>query len=50
MSIKPKKYWYRTDIYACVLCGRETKYRQRVYKKEESATYWHDDSCAIHFM
>ncbi len=28
-------YWYRTIYYICVLCGRETVYRERVYFKDE---------------
>ena len=28
---KMQKYWYYTTIYECVLCGRQTKYRERRY-------------------
>lgn len=45
-----KKYWYRTDIYSCVICGREKKYKERVYDKEKKGIHWHDDACHIHFL
>jgi len=45
-----RKYWYRTDAYACVLCGREEKYKERVYIEAEKGTFWHDDACHEHFM
>lgn len=28
---KKQKYWYHTTIYECVLCGKQTKYRERRY-------------------
>ncbi len=46
--IDKKKYWYATDVYCCVLCGRETKYRQRVYNENEKGIEWHDDVCWEH--
>jgi len=50
MKNKKQKYWYVTDIYCCVLCGYEKKYRYRVYEKPEFKINWHDDVCAEHFM
>jgi len=29
----PRKYWYKTTIHYCPLCGREKRYRERVYTK-----------------
>lgn len=45
-----KKYWYKTNIHACVLCGAETKYRERVYNEDEKGTHWHNTACDIHFI
>ena len=47
---KEQKYWYVTDIYACVLCGKEKRYRYRVYIKPENSTNWKDDACPTHFI
>lgn len=49
---KPKKikYWYRTDIECCVLCGYEIKYKFRVYKEEDKGIYIYDYACPHHFM
>jgi transcription elongation factor Elf1 len=46
----PKKYWYRKEIYSCVLCGRENSYRNRVYKEGEKGVFWRDDACGQHFI
>lgn len=43
-------YWYVEDIYACVLCGKEHRYRYRVYKKPENKINWKDDACPQHFI
>ncbi len=48
MEENKKKYWYHTTVYACVLCGKETKYKERVYDKETAGTKWHDDLCWTH--
>ena len=49
-----KKYWYHTEIWSCVLCGRETKYKERRYTpKPENygdRNVWHDDACGNHFL
>lgn len=49
---KKAKYWYRTDVYECVLCGHEKKYRYRVYDKPkpENTTFWQQDACPTHFI
>jgi len=44
------KYWYRTDIECCVLCGYEIKYKFRVYKEEDKGIYIYDYACPHHFM
>lgn len=41
------KYWYRTDVYACVCCGREDKYRERVYEESLKGSFWKDDLCSF---
>lgn len=48
--VSKRKYWYRTDVYACVLCGKEKIDRQRVYNKDKAGTHWHDDTCGEHFF
>jgi len=50
MDNKKKKYWYRIDVYCCVLCWHETKYYERVYDIEKRGTFYHDEACGIHFM
>ena len=48
VSKKPK-YWYHRDLYVCVLCGKETSYKERVTNEQEKGTTWHDDACWEHF-
>lgn len=46
------KFWYITEITACVLCGREKKSKYRVYEKpkpENKQTY-NEFACSEHFM
>jgi Zn ribbon nucleic-acid-binding protein len=47
-----KKYWYKTEITECVLCGYTTKDRFRVYDepKPEDTIFWKDDACSTHFI
>lgn len=40
-----QKYWYRTTICCCVLCWKETRYKERVYTIEEKGMVWNDDAC-----
>ena len=42
------KYWYSTDAYCCVICGREKKYKSRVYNINERGSKWIDDMCWEH--
>ena len=53
--VKPKKkYWYKTEVTECVLCGRQTKHRYRVYgdKPNDAAERYifKQDVCATHFI
>ncbi len=48
-SVSKRKYWYNTEIYGCVLCGKEKVGRERVYKEEQKGTHWHDYVCSGHF-
>ena len=52
MNKKKVKYWYKTVTYECVLCGKETKNRYRVYDEPKPANtlFWHQDACATHFI
>lgn len=47
-----RKYYYMEEITSCVLCGRETKYRWRVYEKPEPhlRVIWKEDACCTHFI
>lgn len=45
---KSQKYWYNTDVYCCVLCGKEKRYKSRVYTEGEKKTKWIDDLCWEH--
>ena len=52
---KKKGYWYKTTVYACVLCGHENRYRERIYDRPKpedpnERLIWHDDACPRHFM
>lgn len=44
-----KRYWYRHEIRACVLCGKEEHARYRVYNELEKGTFWYDTACNEHF-
>jgi hypothetical protein len=47
-----RKYYYIEEITSCVLCGREKRYRQRVYEKPEPQlrVTWKEDACCTHFI
>jgi hypothetical protein len=44
-----RKYWYRDTIYSCVLCTKDTHYRERVYNKNEKETTVIETACCSHF-
>jgi len=44
-----KKYWYAIDVYVCVICGRETKYKERVYDENLKGTNYYEEACGCHF-
>ena len=46
--VKPK-YWYRDNIDVCVLCGKETHNRERVYNESEKGTTVIETACCNHF-
>jgi hypothetical protein len=43
-----RPYWYATDVYCCVLCGTEKKYKGRVYIESEKGTRFYNDLCWEH--
>jgi hypothetical protein len=45
-----RKYWYRTDINSCVLCGHETVDRTRVYSEDQKGMHFTETACNEHFM
>lgn len=47
-SEKKLKYWYRSDVYMCVECGKESKYKIRVYNENEKGVYFYNDHCWTH--
>ena len=49
-DVSKRKYWYATDVYTCVLCGKEKRYKERVYNESEKTTKYIDDACGEHFM
>lgn len=49
-SKNKQKYYYRTEVTECVLCGREKKSRERVNEKEKSGTKYNQDACPQHFI
>jgi len=46
---KVQKYWYKTHIQICVLCGIETHNRERVYSESEKGIKCSDTACSHHF-
>jgi hypothetical protein len=50
--MKKKKYWYKTDIYYCVLCGKEDRVKERIYsdkpKEPQERTIWYETACSEH--
>jgi hypothetical protein len=46
---KKRKYWYHNDVEVCVLCGKETNHRERVYEESEKGTVWKEVACWTHF-
>ena len=47
--VSKRKYWYRDDIEVCVLCGKETHNKERVYNENEKGSFWKEGACWEHF-
>lgn len=43
------KYWYRDNIDVCVLCGKETHFKERVFSEKDKGTFWKESACYEHF-
>jgi len=43
------KYWYRDNVEVCVLCGKETHDRERVYNESEKGINYTENACWEHF-
>jgi hypothetical protein len=43
------KYYYKHNIEVCVLCGKETHFRERVYFEKEKGIFWKESACYEHF-
>lgn len=43
------KYWYRDDVEVCVLCGKETHNKERVYNESEKGKFLKEVACWGHF-
>ena len=50
IPVGKRKYWYATDVYTCVLCGIEKRYKERVYNESEKTTKYIEEACGEHFM
>ena len=48
-GVSKRKYWYRADVEVCVLCGKETHNKERVYNESEKGTFWREGACWEHF-
>lgn len=46
----PPRHWYSTDIYVCVICGREEKISERVYRFSERGRRYIETACQSHFL
>jgi hypothetical protein len=46
--VAKRQYWYITDLYCCVICGKEKRYITRVYNESEKSTKWYNDLCWEH--
>ena len=48
------KYWYFSEVWTCVLCGRERVYKERRYTSKPEyygdRNTFHDEACGEHFM
>ena len=42
-------YWYLITIYYCVICGKEDKYRERIYDKPKPEN-WNERNIFIENM
>lgn len=51
--MKSDKYWYKIDIYYCVLCGHKIKLKERIYsdkpKNIQERITWYETACSSHF-
>ena len=47
-------YWYLSELWECVLCGRTRTYRERQYGPKpdnyQARNIRHEDACPEHFM
>lgn len=48
--VEKPKYWYKITIEECVLCGKQKKYKERVYKITEAGTFFTQYACQEHFI
>ena len=40
------RYWYRTEVTICVVCGREDKIKFRVYTESDKGLYVIQNMCS----
>jgi len=50
-----KKYWYMTEITECVLCGKTTNVKYRVYDtprpdNRADRMIYRQEACSTHFI
>ena len=46
--VSTRKYWYRDNVDVCVLCGKETHNKERVYNENEKGTFLKECVCWGH--
>lgn len=45
-----EKYWYSKKVFSCILCGKESTYKNRVYSKDQKGLILKEEVCENHFM
>jgi hypothetical protein len=43
------KHWYCDNVEVCVLCGKETHNKERVYNESEKGIFCKEGACWEHF-
>lgn len=49
-KVEKRKYFIRHESRVCVICGRTTNTRERVYDINKAGLIWMDTACSEHFI